>query len=47
MNTSDQNVFTLDTAFKRRWKMNHISNDIEKSKYANKKIPILKMIHLI
>ena len=41
MNTSDQNVFTLDTAFKRRWKMNHISNDIEKSKYANKKIPIL------
>ncbi len=24
MNTSDQNVFTLDTAFQRRWKMKHI-----------------------
>lgn len=27
MNTSDQNVFTLDTAFKRRWRMVRISND--------------------
>jgi len=26
MNTSDQNVFTLDTAFQRRWKMKLVSN---------------------
>lgn len=30
MNTSDQNVFTLDTAFKRRWSFEQISNDITK-----------------
>lgn len=28
MNSSDQNVFTLDTAFKRRWKFEQLSNDI-------------------
>lgn len=27
MNTSDQNVFTLDTAFQRRWDMRLIEND--------------------
>lgn len=26
MNTADQNVFTLDTAFQRRWQMEHIPN---------------------
>ena len=26
MNTADQNVFTLDTAFQRRWKLEHIPN---------------------
>lgn len=35
MNTADQNVFTLDTAFKRRWRMKSIPNDITKCKYAN------------
>lgn len=28
MNSSDQNVFTMDTAFKRRWAFEQISNDI-------------------
>lgn len=40
MNTSDQSVFTLDTAFKRRWKMKMIKNDIVHSKYS--KIRILE-----
>jgi len=35
MNTSDQNVFTLDTAFQRRWNMKHIKNDIGAAKHAD------------
>ncbi len=38
MNTSDQNVFTLDTAFQRRWNMRMVENDVKKSKIANKEI---------
>lgn len=38
MNTSDQNVFTLDTAFQRRWNMRMIENDVAKSKIAGHKI---------
>lgn len=40
MNTSDQNVFTLDTAFQRRWNMRLVKNDFANvdSKFANAKI---------
>lgn len=38
MNTSDQNVFTLDTAFQRRWNMRMVENDVTKSKLAQKPI---------
>ncbi|MDY5159677.1 McrB family protein [Actinotignum urinale] len=39
MNTADQNVFTLDTAFQRRWNMRMIKNDISKAHHAE--TPIL------
>lgn len=39
MNTADQNVFTLDTAFQRRWTMRMIENNIENCNYKN--APIL------
>lgn len=35
MNTADQNVFTLDTAFQRRWMMKHIENNVMLAKHAN------------
>ncbi|MHC6181105.1 AAA family ATPase [Clostridium sp. JNZ X4-2] len=38
MNTADQNVFTLDTAFQRRWNMKMIENDVTKAEHAKTKI---------
>lgn len=34
MNTTDQNVFTLDTAFQRRWNMRQIENRFDKSEHS-------------
>lgn len=42
MNTSDQNVFTLDNAFQRRWKMVHVKNafkdDVKSQRQRDSKI---------
>lgn len=35
MNTADQNVFTLDTAFQRRWNMKQIENDVLAAEHAS------------
>ena len=42
MNTSDQNVFTIDTAFKRRWRMHRIKNN-----FNNENNSIFKTIFYI
>lgn len=34
MNTADQNVFTLDTAFQRRWSMKQVKNSFDDSEHA-------------
>ncbi len=41
MNTSDQNVFTLDTAFQRRWKMRLIENSFDNVRPSLADCPIL------
>lgn len=38
MNTADQNVFTLDTAFQRRWIMKMIENDVMSAEHADQEI---------
>lgn len=38
MNTADQNVFTLDTAFQRRWNMKQIENKFDSSEHSKVQI---------
>lgn len=38
MNTSDQNVFTLDTAFQRRWDLRQITNTFDKTDLESKEL---------
>jgi len=38
MNTSDQNVFTLDTAFQRRWDMKYVPNEFGPNSHKSKPV---------
>lgn len=40
MNTSDQNVFTLDNAFQRRWEMELVKNECDDSSQMDAKITV-------
>ena len=44
MNTSDQNVFTLDNAFQRRWKMKLVENSFERQENDTDETVALKEI---
>lgn len=43
MNIADQNVFTIDTAFQRRWNMKQIENKFDKSEHSKDIIPGTKV----
>ena len=44
MNTSDQNVFTLDTAFQRRWSMRLIKNKFDDSSASEKEFALTSIL---
>lgn len=43
MNTADQNVFTLDTAFQRRWNMKQIENNFDSANHSKSTIAGTKL----